>query len=58
VGGPLGAPGGGVLTGRVVADECSWEVERGVLTVTLALRDSGAGETSSFAWPRVFESEL
>ncbi len=58
VAGPLGAPGGGRLTGKIVVDESSWEVEGGVLQFTLALRDTGAGETSSFAWPKVFECEL
>lgn len=58
VAGPLGAPGGGKLTGALQVDECDWQVDGGVLLVTLALKDTGAGETSSFAWPRVFESEL
>ena len=56
--GPLGQPGGGKLTGKVAVEESSWQVEKGVLLITLALLDSGMGETSSFAWPRVFESEL
>lgn len=56
--GPLGQPGGGALTGSLDADECSWAIENNILTFSLALRDVGIGETSSFAWPRVFADEL
>ena len=56
--GPIGQSGGGVLTGSIDADECSWAIENNFLTFSLALRDTGKGETSSFAWPRVFTEEL
>jgi len=56
--GALGEPGGGALTGKVDVESSSWAVEDGALVVALALVDTGAGETSAFAWPRVFAAEL
>ncbi len=49
-----GAIGGeGKLCGKIDVEYSSWEIEKGVLSANLSLL-----ETSSFAWPRVFDKEL
>lgn len=43
----------GKLCGKIDVEYSSWEIEKGVLSANLSLL-----ETSSFAWPRVFDKEL
>jgi len=45
--------GDGVLCGRIDVEESSWQVEKGLFMASLKLL-----ETSSFAWPRVYDKEL
>lgn len=56
--GPIGEAGGGKLTGIIDCEMSSWQLEKSAILFSLIINDTGLGETSSFAWPRVFESEL
>jgi hypothetical protein len=57
IAGPLGTVGGSKLTGAIDAEESNWAIDKDAVLVTLSLVDAGSGETSSFAWPNVFEEE-
>jgi hypothetical protein len=57
ISGPLGNVGGSKLTGAIDAEESNWTIDKDAVLVTLSLVDAGSGETSSFAWPNVFEEE-